>query len=102
MIGKWTGGRLTNQKLRPACIILFDPTNDIINEAKKGQIPVISFLNTKNNQFNKKTVKNDMQLEFIIPTSNQSWNEIFTFCKLLVHFFHIKKKKKKISLKRNK
>jgi ribosomal protein S2 len=91
LIGKWTGGRLTNQQLRPACIIAFEPTIEILNEAQKCRIPVISFINGKNDIFQKSTSNQMQKIQFLIPTSNQNWNTIFIFCQLIIQVLQTEK-----------
>ena len=69
--GKWTGGYLTNQRKKPSCIIVFNPTQDVLREANRVNVPTISLLSGSHSKWTI-TKKNKHDYTYVIPNVSTS------------------------------
>jgi len=95
LAGKWVGGQFTNQRNRPDCIVLLDPTNDILREAAAVKIPVISLFDSNSSTIDAKphNIKNlDSQwVHYPIPGPNTSFRFVYFFLDLIVKTLSVQK-----------
>jgi len=95
LAGKWIGGQFTNQRNRPDCIVLLDPTNDILREAAAVKIPVISLFDSNSSTIDAKprNIKNlDSQwVHYPIPGPNTSFRFVYFFLDLIVKTLSVQK-----------
>ena len=85
-LGKWIGGRLTNQKKHPDCIVLFDPHVEILHEAALLNIPVVSFFHDARTG-NICASDPSKQLHYPVPGPYASLSFMYWFLNLIVKIF---------------
>ena len=94
LAGKWIGGQFTNQRNRPDCIVLLDPTSDILSEAAAVRIPVISLFDSNASTIDKQshnaTEVDSNWIHFPIPGPNTSFRFIHYFLNLIVQTLSVK------------
>jgi len=111
LAGKWIGGQFTNSCVqanllaaaasnskyngRPDCVVLLDPTNDILREAAAIRVPVISLFDSNANLAERMIVNTGRQkptfdtfpkekwIHYIIPSPNTSFSFIYNFLNLI-------------------
>jgi ribosomal protein S2 len=95
LAGKWVGGQFTNQRHRPDCIVLLDPTNDILREASAIKIPVISLFDSNSSTIDTRTsstkILDSQWIHYPIPGPNTSFRFVYHFLNLIVKTLSVQK-----------
>jgi len=89
--GKWVAGSISNEciylkkEFRPGCLVLFDPTEDILRDARTAHVPVISLLTSRVNVINSRKAAlyrpiMKSTICYLIPGPNYSIDFVYYVC----------------------